>query len=312
MDTAKLQAPMAGVVAGVVAGAVLTPLVGLMVGVGTLVALTLLLKDTVPLFVDKNKKIELVILEKENITHDVRRIRLQLPTPKHVSGLAPGKHINAVATIKDSLVIRNYTPVSSVDARGYLDLVLKVYFPNERFPEGGKMSQHLNSLAVGDKMVFKGPSGHVSYDGRGVLRTEHKRGVAPTLKRCKRFAMIAGGTGLTPLLSIVRAILKDPSDKTQASLLFANKTIDDVMLKEELDSLAASDDRFSVWYTLDNPPDGWKFSSGFVSAEMIAEHLPPPADTTQVLVCGPPPMVKFACRPNLEKLGFSEAMISEF
>lgn len=51
--------------------------------------------------------------------------------------------------------------------------------------------------------------------------------------------------------------------------------------------------------------EGWKYGSGFVSAEMIAEHMYPPADDTFVLMCGPPPMINFACQPNLDKLGFS-------
>jgi len=39
-----------------------------------------------------------------------------------------------------------------------------------------------------------------------------------------------------------------------------------------------------VHYTLDRPPAGWKFSSGFITEEMISEHLPPPADDTLVLM----------------------------
>ena len=50
----------------------------------------------------------------------------------------------------------------------------------------------------------------------------------------------------------------------------------------------------------------WSYCSGFVSGEMMSTHLPPPGPTSQILMCGPPPMIKFACLPNLEKLGFSE------
>lgn len=49
---------------------------------------------------------------------------------------------------------------------------------------------------------------------------------------------------------------------------------------------------------------GWKYSSGFISAEMIQEHLFPPGSDTLVLMCGPPPMINYACNPNLEKLGY--------
>lgn len=50
---------------------------------------------------------------------------------------------------------------------------------------------------------------------------------------------------------------------------------------------------------------GWKYSTGFISSDMIADHLYPPADDTYVLLCGPPPMINFACLPNLDKLGYS-------
>jgi cytochrome-b5 reductase len=62
--------------------------------------------------------------------------------------------------------------------------------------------------------------------------------------------------------------------------------------------------RFQLWYTVDQPPVDWLYSSGFITADMITAHLPGPEDGTVVLMCGPPPMVKFACKQNLDKLGY--------
>ena len=62
-----------------------------------------------------------------------------------------------------------------------------------------------------------------------------------------------------------------------------------------------------MWYTLDRPPARWKFSSGFITDAMIAERLPGPQEESLVLMCGPPPMIKFACLPNLTKLGYTKA-----
>ena len=53
---------------------------------------------------------------------------------------------------------------------------------------------------------------------------------------------------------------------------------------------------------------GWAFSSGFISADMIKDHLFPPADDHLVVMCGPPPMVNFACIPNLDKLEYNPEM----
>ena len=57
---------------------------------------------------------------------------------------------------------------------------------------------------------------------------------------------------------------------------------------------------------------GWRYSSGFVNADMIKEHLPPPSDDALIVMCGPPPMIKFACNPNLEKLGYKKEQLFEY
>ena len=54
---------------------------------------------------------------------------------------------------------------------------------------------------------------------------------------------------------------------------------------------------------------GWKYSSGYITANMIKEHLPPPGPSTLILVCGPLPLIQTAARPNLEKLGYTTDMI---
>ncbi len=51
----------------------------------------------------------------------------------------------------------------------------------------------------------------------------------------------------------------------------------------------------------------WEYSQGFINAEMIQEHLPPPSDDSMILMCGPPPMIQFACIPNLDKLGYRQS-----
>ena len=79
------------------------------------------------------------------------------------------------------------------------------------------------------------------------------------------------------------------------------------MLKEDLDQIAEShSDRFAVWYTVDKAPSGWKYSEGFINSEMIAAHLPSPGPGSLIIVCGPPPMIKFACMPAFDELGVAE------
>eukprot|EP01137_Pigoraptor_chileana_P014059 Opistho-2@4914 len=258
---------------------------------------------------DPTMKIPFRLVEKRELSHDTRLYRFALQSEKHILGLPVGKHMYLSATIDGKPVSRPYTPTSSDDDIGHFDLVVKVYYKNvhPKFPEGGKMSQHLESLKLGETIDVSGPKGRLTYAGRGLIKIQS--GTNPVeIRNAAKIAMIAGGTGITPMYQVIKAILKDPQDKTEVRLLFANQTEDDILLREELEKMAAQHSQFKVWYTLDRPPaSGWKYSSGFVSEDMIREHLFTAGADTQVFMCGPPPMIKFACIPALEKIGFTEA-----
>ena len=70
-------------------------------------------------------------------------------------------------------------------------------------------------------------------------------------------SVCAGGTGITPMLQLIRNILKNPDDNTVMALLFANQTESDILLREELEEAAASNpDRLRLWFTVDRPTEG--------------------------------------------------------
>uniref|UniRef100_A0AAR2LA52 NADH-cytochrome b5 reductase n=1 Tax=Pygocentrus nattereri TaxID=42514 RepID=A0AAR2LA52_PYGNA len=257
---------------------------------------------------DPTVKYPLRLVDKEIISHDTRKFRFALKSPDHVLGLPVGQHIYLSAKIDGSLVVRPYTPVSSDDDKGFVDLVVKIYYKNThpKFPEGGKMSQYLDSLRIGDTIDFRGPSGLLVYQGKGCFAIRPDKKSPPVIKNTKRVGMIAGGTGVTPMLQIIRAIMKDPQDQTVCYLLFANQSEKDILLRPELEEIQVSHpDRFNLWYTLDKVPQDWEFSQGFISEEMVRNRLPLPGDDTLILMCGPPPMIQFACNPNLDKVGHS-------
>lgn len=270
--------------------------------------------QTKKIALDPKKKIPFKLIEKEEVSHDTRRFRFALQSPEHVLGLPVGQHMYLSAKINGKLVIRPYTPVTSDDEIGYFDLVIKVYFKNvhPKFPEGGQMSQYLNDMKLGDTIDVRGPSGHLTYMGKGKFKITDSKNPTRFLDT-NHIGMIAGGTGITPMLQIIKDILKDKGDATKMSLLFANQTEADILLREDLERIQKEHpDRFSLWYTLDRPKDGWEYSKGFVSDQMINDHLPKASNLPVVLMCGPPPMIKFACIPNLEKLGFKEEQYFSF
>ncbi|XP_011340090.1 NADH-cytochrome b5 reductase 3 isoform X2 [Ooceraea biroi] len=269
-------------------------------------------KKSVPiLLVDPVVKYSLPLIEKDIISHDTRKFRFGLPTPDHVLGLPIGQHVHLTAKIGEEVVIRSYTPVSSDDDRGYVDLVIKVYFKNvhPKFPEGGKLSQYLENMKIGDTIDFRGPSGRLVYKGNGKIAIKLLRKEPPVEYNVKKMIMLAGGTGITPMLQLIRAIVKDPTDETQVSLLYANQTEKDILLRDELDDVAKKyPNRVKVWYTVDTSSEGWSYSTGYINADMIERHTFPPSPDTIVLMCGPPPMINFACTPNLEKLGYDSKL----
>ncbi len=201
---------------------------------------------------------------------------------------------------------RSYTPTSSEADLGRADLVINVYEGGkiDRFPDGGKMSQYFGRLKVGDAISLKGPTGSIEYLGRGNWQYAKRQ-----IKGMSHVGMLAGGTGITPMYQIVQEALRDTSDKTKFSLIFANQTLEDILLLPELNDLAQQHpDRFTVHYTLDRPEPEWEGSTGFITAEMISAHLPPPAASTLIVMCGPPPMIKFACKQNLDALGYDKKL----
>ncbi|KAF7556251.1 hypothetical protein G7046_g6344 [Stylonectria norvegica] len=115
----------------------------------------------------------------------------------------------------------------------------------------------------------------------------------------RHFGMIAGGTGITPMLQIIRAVLagRTNGDKTEIDLIFANSTHQDILLKENLLDLAQFDTGFRVHFVLSKPPEGW---TGI-------NYLPKPADDVKVLLCGPSSMIS-AMKKATESIGFRRAM----
>ncbi|XP_058089670.1 nitrate reductase [NADH] 2-like [Magnolia sinica] len=247
------------------------------------------------------QKIPCKLVSKISLSHDVRLFRFALPSSDQVLGLPVGKHIFLCPTIEGKLCMRAYTPTSSIDEVGYFDLVVKIYFKgvHPKFPNGGVMSQYLDSLPIGSTLDIKGPLGHIEYTGSGNFLVHGKQ------KYARRLAMLAGGTGITPIYQVMQAILKDPSDETEMYLVYANRSEDDILFRDELDEWAEKYPNVKVWYVLSQPKrEGWKYSIGYITESILREHIPEGGSDSLALICGPPPMIQFAVLPNLEKMNY--------
>ncbi|KAJ0421224.1 hypothetical protein BJY00DRAFT_323439 [Aspergillus carlsbadensis] len=233
-------------------------------------------------FLDPKEYKSLPLIRKESLSSSVYKFVFELPTAETVIGLPIGQHVAIKGEIDGVVVSRSYTPTSNNLDRGVLELVIKCY------PDGLLTGRYLANLQIGDHVQFRGPKGAMKY----------------TKGLCKKIGMIAGGTGITPMYQLIRAICEDATDLTEISLIYANRTEDDILLREELEGFAQAYPRnLKVWYTLDVPPGDWSFGTGYVTAEIMKERLPPSAPDTKIMLCGPPGMVN-ASKKALVSLGY--------
>jgi cytochrome-b5 reductase len=192
---------------------------------------------------------------------------------------------------------------SRAEEKGYMDLLVKKY------PDG-PMSTHLHDMTPGQRLDFKGPLPKYPWSPN----------------KHAHIALVAGGTGITPMYQLARAIFSNPEDKTKVTLVFGNVTEEDILLKRELEDLENTyPQRFRAFYVLDNPPKEWVGGNGFITQELLKTVLPEPKEENfKVFVCGPPGLMKAISGPKkspkdqgelsgvLKELGYSAEQVYKF
>lgn len=235
------------------------------------------------------------LVSRETVAPDVARLRFALPSAEHASGLTVASHVLAVD--EGSSTTRAYTPVSPPHVKGSFDLLVR------RYP-GGEFSTALHALRVGDTINFRGPVVTLDFASK------------PNVVR--HLCLVAGGTGIAPLYQILTHVLATPGDVTEVRLLYANRTSEDVLLRRELDALAARHpDRLRVRYVVEEQegppvvgqrswssflsptspaPQDKKDATGRINATVLREFLVAPTErNAAVLVCGPEGMLRSLC-----------------
>lgn len=213
------------------------------------------------------------VLEVREAGPGTKVIKCQLPSDEHIMGMK----VSSMVMVKGSEVeegiasTRPYTPITTDDQAGYFELLVKGY-PN------GVVSKYLCSLEAGDMIQVKGPFPKLQY----------------VANMRQHLGMIAGGSGITPMLQVIKEIMKNPDDKTNVTLVFCNQSPRDILLRSELDELAVSSNgQLSVVYVVDrndvNDPNIRHV--GYVTKDFLASVLPAPSAESLIYVCGPPPML---------------------
>lgn len=172
------------------------------------------------------------------------------------------------------------------------------------------MSEHLHSMEPNQRLDFRGPVPKYPWSPN----------------KHTHIALIAGGTGITPMYQLMRAIFKNPDDKTKVTLIFGNIKEEDILLKHELQDLENTyPQRFRAFYVLNEPPNDSKITRGNISKELLKIVLPDPkTENVKIFVCGPPGLYQAISGPKespreqgelqgyLKELGYSSDQVYKF
>ncbi|QRW27770.1 nitrate reductase [Rhizoctonia solani] len=178
--------------------------------------------------------------------------RFALQTPEQRLGLPVGQHVFVRLKRKDTGEVCNELTHQSLENR---KLVTLIYWSR--------------------------PLGSFIWNGNG---TALWKGIE---RRVRNIGLICAGSGITPILQVLRSAEDGTDHETTLWLLDSNRTEQDILCRDELKS----------------PSEGWTFSTGRINDEMMKAHLPSP-DTpdTLILICGPDNLIKQTVKPGLERL----------
>lgn len=181
-----------------------------------------------------------------------------------------GQYLTFKLEIGNSVVTRSYSIASSPASalNGEYQITVK------RIADGFVSDYILDNWNVGDEIIAYAPEGNMTY--------------CP-LRDAQNIVAIAGGSGITPFLSLARAIDQGDEDCT-LTLLYGCRTSDEILFKSELDSLSEKNDKINVVYVLSHSDeDGYE--KGFVGADIIKKYAPD--GNYSIFVCGPGGLYKF-------------------
>ena len=221
-------------------------------------------------------------------THDAKSFVLVPDEEAGTRELAPfkaGSYINVRTTLAGSVARRTYSlsssPKEALEGKYRITVKLK---------EGGFLSAWLhNEAKVGDKLTATEPGGHVTHSG---------------IRDCKKVVALAGGSGITPFMSMAKAIDEGTED-FEMTLLYGARTEADLVFRSDFDAIAARCPKVKVVYVLsEEQKEG--FEAGFITAELIKKCAG--AEQFSIYAVGPGAMCDFLDR-ELPKLGLAQKFI---
>ena len=150
-------------------------------------------------------------------------------------------------------------------------------------------SNILRGLKKGDWARIDAPYGQFTFEGE-----------------YKEIGLLGGGIGITPFIGICKYCTHMSLD-TKITLLYGNRTEEDIAFRKELEAMQEQNDNLKVVFTLNEADSGWKGATGFITADMIKKEIPDYKDT-MFYTCGPPAMVEIMGK-LIEQLGLPKTQL---
>ena len=159
--------------------------------------------------------------------------------------------------------------------------------------DGGLMSKYIfDTWTVGTQVTVSAPSGNFEYQ---------------PLRDAAKVVCVAGGSGITPFVSMANAIA-DGDEDFEMTLIYGSKTYDSILFREELEALSCKCDKIKVVHVLsdeDKAVEGTE--KGFITADLIKKYAPE-NEPYSVFICGSQQMYAFVDK-EIEKLGLEKKYI---
>ena len=224
------------------------------------------------------------ILKVRKVT-DAKDTKVYELTADKCAYFTAGQYLSVSVNINGRTYSRPYSIVSSPK-----DALKGLYVIAVKRVEGGLVSNYiLDNLRVGDTIEASDPTGNFTYE---------------PLRDSDHIIAVAGGSGITPFISLAKAIAED-SEECTLTIFYGSRKEEDILLKSELDNICKSTHKVNVVYVLsEEEKEG--FEKGFITAELIKKYAP--ANDYSVFLCGPQAMISFADK-ELEKLNLERKYI---
>lgn len=223
------------------------------------------------------KRQYLTVAEVKELSADCKSFTLVPDESRGTKALAyfgAGKYLTVFETIEGMPVTRAYSISSSPK-----DSLAGKYVLTIKLVEGGLMSHYIfDTWQVGSKVEVSAPSGNFEYQ---------------PIRDAQKVICIAGGSGITPFLSMANAIA-DGDEDFEMTLLYGSRNYENILFKAELDELAKKCDKIKVVHVLSDADIKVKKADekGFITAELIKKYAPE-NENYSVFVCGSQQMYEF-------------------